>query len=90
MLARGFKKFRNKPVEVEAMFFDGTNTVDLMSWLGSELCAMAPTRAVLLIATPEGSRRAEAGDWVIKDEDGAAYPLKSSIFEMKFEPAIQD
>ena len=86
MLARNFKKFRSRPVEVEAMFFDGTNTIDLMNWLGRDLCATEPARTALLIATPEGKRRAEAGDWVIK-ADGTAYPLKSYIFEMKFEPA---
>ena len=89
MLARNFKKFRSRSIEVEAMFFDGTNAMDLVSWLGSGVCALAPTRTALLITTPEGNRRAEAGDWVIKGEDGAAYPLKSFIFEMKFEPAIQ-
>jgi hypothetical protein len=91
MIGTSVKKFRNKPLEVEALFFDGTNADAVIDWLGGALCETATFRrasthmpAALLITTPEGRCLAEPGDWIVRAQDGAAYPLKSLIFESKF------
>lgn len=38
------------------------------------------------IITPEGTMRANAGDWVITGVKGEMYPCKPDIFAMTYEP----
>ncbi|MBS0233304.1 MAG: hypothetical protein JSR99_07435 [Proteobacteria bacterium] len=92
MIAAGAKRFRNRPDEIEAMLFDGANARDIIGWLGEDLCGTATpapgvstTPDALIITTPEGGRRADVGDWIVKGRDGSAYPMKSLIFISKFE-----
>jgi hypothetical protein len=44
----------------------------------------------LMLTTPEGSQRAEVGDWVVKAQDGTAYTLKPSAFNARFKPTTGD
>ncbi len=92
MIATGAKRFRNRPHEIEAMLFDGGNADEIIDWLGEELCetstsasGFSTTTEALIITTPEGGRRADVGDWIVKGRDGSAYPMKSLIFTSKFE-----
>ena len=41
----------------------------------------------LLIKTPEGTMRADPGDWIIRGVKGEIYPCKPDIFEATYEPA---
>jgi hypothetical protein len=84
-------KFRTQPREIEAVRFDGSNAEEVIEWVGSDLCESRTagrsdfTRS-LLVTTPEGVRRADKGDWIIKEELGVFYPLKPDLFETKFQP----
>lgn len=76
------------------MRFDGSNAGDIVGWLGHALCEKTTSQPsslpALMITTPEGSHRAEVGDWVVKAHDGTAYSLKPSAFNARFEPATDD
>ena len=86
-------KFRAKPIEFEAVLFDGSNAEDVIDWVGPDLCEYVarPDEFVrsLSITTPEGARLADKGDWIIKGPFGVFYPLKPDLFETKFEPVEQ-
>jgi hypothetical protein len=41
----------------------------------------------MLIDTPEGTMRAERGDWIIRGIQGEIYPCKPDIFEASYEEA---
>jgi hypothetical protein len=89
MNGASINKFRNKTVEIEAMLFNGSNVGEVIQWLGRDLCehrgGEGEKSKSLLIITPEGARRAEAGDWIIKGVCGEVYPFKPDLFEAKFE-----
>lgn len=93
MLGTKTASFRSRPIEIEAMRFDGRNADSIVEWLGPALCEAEKSKSsllpVLIISTPEGSRRAKVGDWVVKAQDGGAYALEPLIFASKFEPVIE-
>jgi len=91
------RRYRKKPVVVEAIRFDGTeesiNTI--REWAsGAGLSVLRPRggdrasfHALLEIPTLEGDMRAQPGDWIIKGVKGEFYPCKPEIFEATYEPA---
>lgn len=86
-------KFRKKPVEVEAVQWDGTDTVlDLIErWAGAapgpEDVGVAVSMGDLFVGTLEGEMRASPGDWIIRGVAGEIYPCKPDIFAKTYEPA---
>ena len=81
------KKFRKKPVVIEAVQYDGTNFPEIMRF------AVKSGRAFeedflgeyCIIATLEGDMRADKGDWIIKGVKGEFYPCKPDIFAATYE-----
>ena len=88
------KKFRKKPVVIEAVQWTGQNSDDVLWWIDSS-CTDPPCADVihagergriLTMETLEGLRRAEPGDWIIKGVDGEFYPCKPDSFAATYEP----
>lgn len=80
-------RFRKKPVEIEAVLWDGKART-ITSLAPFENATASPEITAdgrLLIATLEGQMAAEVGDWVIKGVAGELYPCKSDIFEQTYE-----
>ena len=92
------KRYRKKPVVIEAVQWDGTsggaNTV--IDWIsGNEGCARyrcAPGGCTgteeghrVAIETLEGTMSADAGDFIIRGVQGEFYPCKPEIFEKTYE-----
>lgn len=91
-------RFKKKPVEIEAMQFDGSwqSAKPILDW-------MEPERSIdrsgsswgdfnggqLYINTLEGKMIASAGDWIIKGVKDEFYPCKPDIFEATYE-AVHD
>ena len=81
------KKYRKKPVVIEAIQWDGFNETLL------KISAMSRTRKVrhdpdtstLEIETLEGNHIANEGDFIIKGVKGECYPCKPDIFELTYE-----
>lgn len=86
-------KYREKPVEVEAMQFDGTDESAraIIAWAepdDPDHTAFLPwdgPDGSLLIETLEGVMAAPPGRWIIKGVQGELYPCKPDIFEATYE-----
>lgn len=76
-------RYRKKPVEVEAVIWDGTNDLEMLDFMG-ELTIEIDT-AKLRIETLEGAMMADTGDYIIKGVNGEFYPCKPDIFEKTYE-----
>lgn len=79
-------KFIKKPVEVEAMQFDGTmeSAIELQRW--SERYALPGFGdGNLIVRTLNGEVIATKGDWIIKGIKGEFYPCAPDIFEKSYE-----
>ena len=83
-------KYRKKPVEIEAVKFDGTD--ESVEWLLPQLKSGEIGRACnkLYIKTLEGVMEAKVGDYVIKGVNGEFYPCKPDIFEKTYEKIEDD
>jgi hypothetical protein len=88
-------KFRKKPVEVEAIQYDGTNRDEIVAFMGrtrdvraEELQVPAPgggTQGELIVHTLEGDTAPSVGDWIIRGVQGECYPCKPDIFEATYD-----
>lgn len=80
------KKYRKKPVVIEAIRWTGDNFDELMS-LVTEL--EEPFResidGKLKVFTMEGVMIANPSDWIIKGIKGEFYPCKPDIFKDTYE-----
>lgn len=82
-------KFRKKPVEIEAIKFDGWNWADCYQFMSDKLLvfpSVLEEREKIEIKTLEGTMTASKGDWIIKGVNGEFYPCKPDIFEKTYEP----
>lgn len=86
-------KYRKKPVEVEAMRFDGTSkgADAVIEFTGYDAgVAYTESNGVkqydVYIETLEGRMCARPGDWIIKGVLGEFYPCKPRAFEETYEP----
>ncbi|MBN0039368.1 hypothetical protein JN535_04160 [Cellulosimicrobium cellulans] len=79
-------RYRKKPVEVDALLFDGTNGAEVARWCGGQFYAESkasdPTDVsqVVKIPTLEGTMFARVCDFVIRGVQGEFYPCKPDIF----------
>lgn len=96
------KTYRKKPVEIEAMLFDGTpqSATKVLDWAleagdsityhcdGPGICPQGDNRHRLQIKTLEGTMAADPGDYIIKGVQGEFYPCKPDIFHETYEEVI--
>ncbi len=76
-------KYKTKPVEIEAVEYQGDNEVQIIAWSGGKIEKGLLNN--LIIPTLEGEMKASVGDFIIKGLKGEFYPCKPDIFEMKYE-----
>tara|TARA_R110002124_G_scaffold163088_6_gene330421 strand:- start:1740 stop:1994 length:255 start_codon:yes stop_codon:yes gene_type:complete len=82
------KKYRKKPVIIEAMQvrrIDSYSAAAVTAW-----CSSAYVRASdghLVISTLEGEMTVSAGDYIIKGVQGEFYPCKPDIFAATYDNA---
>jgi hypothetical protein len=81
------KKFRKKPVVIDALPFDGSNHDDIKRFTqgGCYIDANDPQNPRLMIRTLEGEHVASPGDVIIRGVKGEFYPCKPDIFAMTYE-----
>lgn len=89
MIDEKAQRFRKKPVEIEAIQWDGNQrTFDLIeAWAGKPV--NDTDGYTLLIPTLEGTMTASLNDWIIKGVKGEIYPCKPDIFAATYESAKQ-
>lgn len=83
------KIYRKKPVEVQAVQWNGENVGEVL-----EFCSEASFKSAgrinkkddsIFIDTLEGTMEAKKGDYIIKGVKGEFYPCKPDIFEATYE-----
>jgi hypothetical protein len=80
------KKYRKKPVVIEAVQWTGNNDDDIMEFVSTGRFGDDDDDGVYIM-TLEGEMRASVGDYIIKGVQGEFYPCKPDIFEQTYEPA---
>ena len=80
------KKYVKKPVQIEAIQFDGWNFGDIYDWMFGVKGFYPDCREeTMTIKTLEGVMTASVGDYIIKGVNGEFYPCKPDIFEKTYE-----
>lgn len=75
-------RYRKRPVEVEAIQWDGDNWHEVLAFTGRGISQHGRT---LSITTLEGTMTASPGDWIIRGIADELYPCKPDIFEQTYE-----
>lgn len=78
------RRFRKKPVEIEAMQFTEDNAAAVNAFIGEAGYAYSGPECCR-IQTLEGTMYASPGDWIIKGVKGEFYPCKPDVFEATYE-----
>ncbi len=78
-------KYRKKPVEIEAIQWDGENTTEILAFCSDCFSYKKNDFAVLVINTLEGTMKASIGDYVIKGVKGEFYACKPDIFLLTYD-----
>ena len=88
------RRFRKKPIEIEAIQWTGHNAqaiaefADMFSALGVEVAlGKGESEPHLVIRTLEGDMRADVGSWIIRGAYGELYPCRGDVFADTYEPA---
>ena len=79
-------KYRKKPVEVEAVQFDGKT--ESIEWISQQLSVDArllKSSERLIIETSKGIKKVAIGDYIIKDINGELNTCKPDIFQKTYE-----
>ena len=100
------KRYRKKPVVVEAIRLNSYAAEDIMNVLEfmgqtvnsdyitqekfSEYCSMCSQGGGLLINTLEGKIKASIGDYIIRGVNGEYYPCKPDIFKKTYESVEEE
>lgn len=83
-------KFRKKPVEIEAIQWNGAgfDIAKVPVWFADAYMNKQIDRAddKLHIVTLEGVMTANADDWIIRGVKGEIYPCKPDIFTATYDP----
>lgn len=89
------KRYRKKPIVIEAMKWDGRNEKEIFIFMiGDTIGTISDTikdsddvvkEDTLIIETLEGKMKASVGDYIIKGIKGEFYPCKPDIFEATYE-----
>lgn len=82
----GVRRFRKKPVEIEAMRATYESIDEVEQWVeasGTETSASGC--GGFYIHTLEGDMLASIGDWIIRGVQGEFYPCKPDIFAQTYD-----
>ena len=83
-------KYRKRPVEVEAIQFDGWNWREVYQFMSDDPLMFTQDfkkYEYILIDTLEGVMKASVDDYIIKGVYGEFYPCKPDIFYKTYEDA---
>ena len=78
------RKFRKKPVVIEAIQYVGGNKQEIIDFTKGQ-ASVNTCYSYLTIPTLEGNHEADVSDWIIKGIRGEFYPCKPDIFEATYE-----
>ena len=79
------KKYRKKPVTIEAIQWNGGNLCEIRDFMRSTVVNHGSD---LIIPTLEGNMYASLNDYIIKGVNGEFYPCKPDIFAKTYEEVM--
>lgn len=82
------EKYRKKPIEIEAIQFDGNNLKDVIDFINDETfyCPIPYESGHLInVDTLEGTVTCYPGYWLIRGVKGEFYPCRDDVFRMTYE-----
>jgi hypothetical protein len=88
------QSFRKKPVVIQAMQYDGTNSSEIIAWANGSINlksfkyvdgVIASSYDYLVVSTLEGDMIINLDDWIIKGVVGEFYSCKPDIFAKTYE-----
>lgn len=82
------RKYRKKPVVVEAALVTEDNLPEVAAWCGGQVKEVALPKRCIDIQTLEGEMRADVGTYVIRGVQGEFYPCRADIFEATYEGVL--
>lgn len=89
-------KLRKKPIEVEAIRYDGHNLGEISDWLYGLTEKRSDFRVsltgsmqrdLLEVVVPLATLQASPGDWIVRDERGSFDSYSRDEFAATYEPA---
>jgi len=85
-------KYRKKPIVIEARQITKDNILEVVKWCAGNSVKTfyfdgRKDHVYVEIETPEGTMRADTGDWIIQGVRGEFYPCKPDIFAETYEEA---
>ena len=97
MEERVVRRFRKKPIEIEALQLLWTNWNEMCKFVDKDYFGggfypdgIDKGTLGLKIKTLEGVMEAREGDWIIKGVNGKFYPCKDEIFRKIYEEVRED
>lgn len=87
-------KYVKKPVEIEAIQWNGSNLDECVEFLGDSYAGYAAERRMdgrkeITVKTLEGQHIASNGDYLIKGIAGEFYPCKPEIFKSTYSEVVE-
>lgn len=79
------KKYKKKPVVIEAVRWTGSNFSEIKKFMGDTVIAFNEQSLKISVKTLEGVITASPNDYIIKGVAGEFYPCKPKIFEETYE-----
>lgn len=79
------RKYRKKPVIIEAKIWNGENVDSIEEWINGGFVYYDKGKEEIGIRTLEGVMKAHKGDYIIKGVSGEFYPCKPEIFHKTYE-----
>ena len=96
-LVNNVRKFRKKPVVIEAIQYTAYSIQDCYDFIDSRVGnfpevgrGLDPSDGKFKITTLEGVMIADVGDWIIKGVNGEFYPCKPDIFKKTYDQVNED
>lgn len=86
------RRFRKKPVVIEAMQWDGSRESQgaIVNWSNGVVSGWFDDDYFLAVETREGTMQAVEGDWIIRGVAGEFYPCADDIFVQTYEEVGDD
>lgn len=85
------KKYRKKPITIEALLFTGHNANEVDAWInGDDAEGNWGRCGYWEIETLEGTMKARPGDYIIRGVQDEFYPCKPDIFAATYEEATDE
>ena len=79
------KKYRKKPVTIEAIQWNGGNLSEIRDFMRS---TVVNNGLVLIIPTLEGNKHASLNDYIIKGVNGGCYSCEPYMFADRYEEVM--